>query len=297
MHSLLAQHAMALLIALALAVPLGWAITSLLRTPLLVDTISRAAATLGRKLNRRTRDASTLAWRGVIVTALFTVPALALGTIIGAHWLLLTVIFSFALDGGPMLRLWRQARAGKLPLSITRPNYLFPDHHALLRYRILTHSRYFAVGIVGVGFWALLLGGAGALGYLALALSASHYATEHQDNLAFGGVATRLFAGVDALPRALAALLLALAALFVPGAQPRASLRRLLADWPRFLAALLGIALGGPVPLARRHYQLPWVGEGSAKLEAADLSRWLAVWAVALLLLGVMVLPGLSVSF
>lgn len=297
MHSLLAQHAMALFIALALAVPLGWAITSLLRTPLLVDTISRAAATLGRKLNRRTRDTSTLAWRGVIVTALFTVPALALGAIIGAHWLLLTVIFSFALDGGPMLHLWRQARAGKLPLSITRPNYLFPDHHALLRYRILTHSRYFAVGIVGVGFWALLLGGAGALGYLALALSASHYATEHQDNLAFGGVATRLFAGVDALPRALAALLLALAALFVPGAQPRAALRRLLADWPRFLAALLGVALGGPIPLARRHYQLPWVGEGSPKLEAADLSRWLAIWAIALLLLGVMVLPGLSVSF
>lgn len=296
MAALFAQHALHLFLALALALPLGWAVTSLLRTPLLVDGISRAAAALGRRLNKAKRGASTLAWRGVIVTAIFTLPAIALGALVGAHWLLLTVIFSFALDGGPMLRRWRQARAGKLGLSITRPNYLFPDHHALLRYAILTHSRYFAVGIVGVSFWTLLLGGAGALGYLALALAASHYATEHDDNLAFGGVATRLFAGADALPRLLAALLLALAGLFVPGSRPRAALPRLLADWPRFLAALLHITLGGPIPLARRHYQLPWTGEGTAKLEAADLTRWLAVWAVALLMLLVLVLPGLSIS-
>jgi cobalamin biosynthesis protein CobD/CbiB len=291
--SLLTARAMQLFIALALAMPLGWAATRLLRTELLVDTISRAALALGRKLNKRKRDAATLAWRGVIVTAAFVLPAMVLGAVIGAHWLLLLVIFAFALDAGPMLQRWRQAKAGKLPLSITRPNYLFPDQHGLLRYQILTHSRYFAVGVVGVAFWSLLLGGAGALGYLALALTASHYATEHDDNLAFGGVATRLFAGVDAVPRALCALLLVLAALFVPGSSPRRGMQHALASWPHFIASLLGIALGGPIPLARRHYQLPWVGTGTAKLEAPHLARWLAIWGVAWLMLLVLALPAL----
>lgn len=280
-------RAFELCLALLVAVPFGWAITRLLGTHAVRHGLSQLATSLGRRLNKRQRDVATLVWRGVIVTALFFVPALVMGALLDRllgpwRWLVPMAIFSFAFEMGPMLKLWRQARNGALPLSISRPHYLFPDQHAVLRYRILTHSRQFATGVVGVAWWYLLLGNAGALAYLALALAASHYATEHEENRAFGGVAVQGFALADALPRGLAGLFLSLAALVIPGTAPRHALARLGQRWHAFLAALLRISLGGPIPLAQRHYLLDWAGDGTPMLDASHLTRWLLLWLVAL---------------
>lgn len=296
--TLLSERATTLLIALILSLLFGWLIGRFLNLHVLVDLAASLAQWLGRKLNKAKRDAATRAWRGVIMLLLLLLPAALLGfwidhgpreTAIAILMLMLTV----ALQASTMLRLWRQARARSLKLQSTQPHYLFADTHAVLRFHILAHSESFAIGIVGVGLWYLLLGMAGVAAYLVLALTAAQFTDAHADTRLFGSVARSLFAASDALPRLLATGLLLLAALPTPGTHILAAARHATGSWPAFVAQLLGIALGGPMPVARRTKTLDWVGNGTAQLETRHLERWLMLWAVALVWLAMLAIPGL----
>lgn len=295
--TLIAERAWALWIALALTFVIGWPLGHVLPLDRTIGALHRLIKTMGRKLNKQKRDATTRAWRGVIATAFVFVPAVALGWYIDAHLTALAFLSPMLIFIGTQRRpgiitLWRQAKADTLTLQLNEPNYLFADTHALLRYAMLDHATRFAIGIVGVMFWYVVFGSAGALGYLALATCAAHYATERDQDIAFGGATDGLFQLADAIPRTLTKILLAVASIFAPGARPRSAARHF-TPWPLFLAELLGIALGGAMPMAYGSAQTEWVGSGTPKPDATHLTRWLLIWAVALLVLMAAALPTL----
>lgn len=296
--ALISDRASVLWLALALTIAIGWPFGYVLK----LDRIRRAVHTLtralGRRLNKAKRDTATLAWRGVIVTAMIVLPAFVIGAMLdhalSGGWLFISPLLLFVGSQRQpgMFALWRAAKSDRLTLQMAQPNYLFADTHALLRFAILDHATRFAINIVGVIVWYMVGGSATAFSYLALGLCAAHFTPELKQNLAFGGATDRLFAIADFIPRLIATALLLFASFFAPGAKPARALRHFM-DLPRFIADLLDIALGGPMPAAHGGAQMPWVGQGTPKPEATHLARWLVTWAVALLLLMAALLPSL----
>lgn len=294
----LATRASILWLALALTIAIGWPFGYALK----LDRISRAihilTRSLGRRLNKSKRDAATLAWRGVIVTAMVVCPAFLAGLLLDhslsdhTRFIVPLLLFTASTRRPGMLALWRAAKNDALTLQMAQPNYLFTDTHALLRFIMLDHATRFAINIVGVIFWYLIGGAATAFAYLALALCAAHFTPELKQNLAFGGATDRLFALAHAIPRFIATALLLFASFFAPGAKPARAVLHFM-NFPRFLADLLDIALGGPMPAAHGGANMPWVGSGTPRPEAKHLARWLITWAVALLLLLAVLLPCL----
>jgi adenosylcobinamide-phosphate synthase len=110
--------------------------------------------------------------------------------------------------------------------------------------------------------------------------------------LAFGKVAARLDDVANLVPARLSGVLLALAAAFVPSANPLRALATMWRDaakhrspnagWPEAaMAGALDLALAGP----RRYHGLvvpdDWIGAGRARAEPADLHRALALFVIA----------------
>ena len=293
--ALLAARAESLWLGLLVTLLLGWPLAYLLR----LDRIGRGAGLLARwllhKLNRARRDDATRAWRGVIATFLLVVPAALAGWCadrwLGWGFLSPLLMFTASQQRPSILAIWRAGRAGELTLQMARPHYIFADTHALVRFLILDHGRRFQVQIVGVICWYMLGGSAAAFAYLALALCAAYFAPADAARVAFGTATDRLFHAANLLPQGLATALLAASGLFVPGARPFSALRR-----PRpfalFLAGLMDVALGGPMPGPLGGERMAWVGGGTPKPGLRQLTRWLLVWALALAWLMFALLPG-----
>ncbi len=246
--------------------------------------ISRTAQRLVTKLNRPNRSIATRVWRGVVAMLMLLVPALLVGALISSvpplALLVIIALFGRGFATHRLLQRWRRAHAGTLPLELPEHDFLFADSHAVMRYSILTSAEAFAVGIVGVCFWYLVGGLPASMAYLTLRELSVAYAVP-----AFGWAATALFGVVNALPRALALLLLALGGLFVPRATPWA-MRRHAALHGR-IAGLLGISLGGRLPSG----ELPWAGSGTPKAMPEHLARWMLV-RLAATVLGLMLLAS-----
>ena len=292
------DRASVLWLALALTLAFGWPLGWVLKLDRPTRALHTLVRLLGCRLNKAKRDAATLAWRGVIVTGFIVLPAMLLGHFVDQHlpsrFMFLSPLLLFiASQRQPgMIALWRAARAEKLTLQMAQPHYMFADTHALLRFAILDHATRYAIGIIGVIVWYLIAGSTGAYGYLALGLCAAHFSPELERNLAFGGATVRLFALADAAPRTIATALLLFAAFFAPSAKPLAAARHVF-QWRLFLATLLGIALGGAMPAAHGKATIEWVGSGTPKPDASHLSRWLLIWAVALLVVMAALLPSI----
>jgi adenosylcobinamide-phosphate synthase len=113
--------------------------------------------------------------------------------------------------------------------------------------------------------------------------------------LQFGWAAARFDDLLNLVPARLSGVLLALAALATPRAQPLPALRIMLRDakkhrspnagWPEAAAAgALDLALSGP---RRYHGQVvndPWLGEGRARATTADINRALRLYLAACVL-------------
>lgn len=241
-------------------------------------------AGLQRKLNRPGRSASTRVYRGIIAMGLMLVPAA-----IFAWWLqqpgmpaqLMLIVFLLAHYGAAfeslsLLRAVQAARHDRLPLNWAGEAFI--DRHGVLRQRILVSAQHFAVMGVGASVWFVLGGPWGMCIYLALAAMRAQFGEG-----GFGWAARESFQLMDWLPRTLACLLLGVAALFVPRTHPLRGSRHW--QFHGFIAELLGISLGGQHGTSAESPALPWLGKGTAKVEATDLVRWLLVRLVALLLL------------
>lgn len=175
------------------------------------------------------------------------------------------------------------------------------DRHGVARAAIESLFENFSDGVVAPMLWYLALGPAGLLGYKALNTCDSMIGHRSLTYLHFGRVAARADDVANLIPARLAGLVVALAAVFVPGANPKAALVTLWRDaskhrspnagWPEAAAAgALGLALAGP-----RRYGLalvadPWIGTGRAQAEVVDIKRGLTLFATSCLVFVAVVL-------
>ena len=167
------------------------------------------------------------------------------------------------------------------------------DAHGVARAAIESCAENYSDGVVAPAFWYLLLGLPGLLAYKAINTMDSMIGHRSPRHRAFGGAAARLDDAVNWVPARLAGALLAVAALFVPGAAPgrawgtmRRDARRHSspnAGWPEAaMAGALGLALLGP-----RRYgdhaaaDEAWLGGGRADATGADVRRSVWVFAAA----------------
>lgn len=257
----------------------------LARGPLtqLLAFLAQTTRRLGHKLDRENRSIATRVYRGIIAVLMLVFPAIIAAAALSQYipWVkLLAVIllvawfgYCFATIGSIVLL--RRAKRGGLPLELPNLNYLFADTHAVIRHLITTRIQAFAIGVVGGCFWYVVGGLVGMAMYLSLAAANSAY----HSRAAFGWAARSLFCLANALPALFTRVLIFLASLFTPHSKP---LKGLFApDWQTAFADTLDIALGGPTP----NGDMPWVGQGTARLTPNHLQRAMQLLAVATVLL------------
>ena len=172
------------------------------------------------------------------------------------------------------------------------------DDHGVARAAIEGSVARFAEGCVGTVFWYLLLGLPALCVYRMVGAAADvigRLSSRHAD---FGFVARRLDDALSLVPAMIAGVIVAVAALFVPGTGPIAALRgggRDLVDRGAradfraegAMAGALGLALGGPRPLDGITLPGAWIGEGRARATVRDVHRAAVLIIVACLLVAV----------
>jgi len=179
------------------------------------------------------------------------------------------------------------------------------DEHAVARAAIESTAENFADGIVAPLFWGLLLGLPGMVAYKAINTLDSMIGHRSPRHLHFGRFAARLDDLANWLPARLAAVLLLLAALALPGTAPGAGWQALRRDarrhrspnagWPEAaMAGCLGLRLAGPRRYRGEVVEDAWMGAGRAAATPADIRRALALLAVATLLSGLLLAAALA---
>ncbi|MEE8334482.1 MAG: cobalamin biosynthesis protein [Alphaproteobacteria bacterium] len=258
------------------------------------------------KLNRARRGAVALRIRGALVALVIAAIGWGLGTLVAdaagalpAGWVLTALTLVCLLAQRVPIDIARgTARAllgGNLATAradvgaLVRYDSEALDAHGVARAAIEGLGARFAGGLVGTVFWFLLAGLPGLVAYRAIAAAADVLGRPTPLHGAFGSVCARLDDALTLIPAMLAGLILALAALFSPGANPAAALTLWARDLGErgvhsgfrsegALAGALGLALGGPRNWDGEVRAGGWIGDGRARIEAADVRR--AVWLV-----------------
>jgi adenosylcobinamide-phosphate synthase len=177
------------------------------------------------------------------------------------------------------------------------PNRL--DRAGVSRAAIESLAENFSDAVAAPAFWALLLGLPGLIAYKAINTADSmigHRSPRHRD---FGWAAARLDDVVNWPAARLSALLMALGALLLPGADAPGAFavaardarrhRSPNAGWPEAaLAGALGFALNGPRAYHGVPTDEPWTNEAGRRiLDAPDIWQALRLYLRACLLMGV----------
>ena len=177
------------------------------------------------------------------------------------------------------------------------------DGPAVARAAIESTAENFADGVVAPLFWYVLLGFPGLLGYKAINTLDSMLGHRDPRYRWFGRVAARVDDAANWIPARLAAVLLAGAALVLPGARAGAAVRAAFRDagrhrsvnagWPEAaMAGALGIAIAGPRRYGGRTVEDAWMGDGRRDLGAEDVHAALRLYAGATALLAALLAAG-----
>ncbi|MFQ5958089.1 MAG: adenosylcobinamide-phosphate synthase CbiB [Alphaproteobacteria bacterium] len=277
-----------------------------------VALMGRMAAGLERRLNREERGVVTRRVRGalvvVVLVGLAAVAGIAIERLARAvpfGWLVelllvMTLIAQNALyrhvkavaraleDGG--INEGRKAVAhivGRNPASL--------DEHGVARGAIESCAENLSDGVVAPVFWYVLLGLPGLLAYKminTLDSEIGHRSPRYRD---FGATAARLDDAINYIPARLTGAIIALAALFVPSANPARAVRAMLRDahkhrslnagWPEAaMAGALDLALAGPRRYGETVVKDTWMGDGRARAMPFDIRRSLFLFVVACLI-------------
>ncbi|MEE8203734.1 MAG: adenosylcobinamide-phosphate synthase CbiB [Alphaproteobacteria bacterium] len=277
-----------------------------------VALMGRMAAGLERRLNRADRGVVTRRVRGVLVVVVLVGLAAVAGVAIERlaravpfGWfvellLVMTLIAQNALyrhvkavaraleDGG--LDEGRAAVAhivGRNPASL--------DEHGVARGAIESCAENLSDGVVAPVFWYVLLGLPGLLAYKMINTLDSEIGHRSPRYREFGATAARLDDAINYLPARLTGLIVALAALFVPAANPLRALGAMLSDarkhrslnagWPEAaMAGALDLALAGPRRYGEAVVKDAWMGDGRARAMPLDIRRSLYLFVVACLI-------------
>ncbi len=175
------------------------------------------------------------------------------------------------------------------------------DRHAIARAAIESLAENFSDGVVAPVLWYACFGLPGLLVYKTINTLDSMWGHRSERFAAFGFAAARLDDGLNLVPARLSGALLALAALFVPKAQPIEAWRSMWRDarkhrsinagWPESaIAGALDLALAGPRRYGETLVDDSWMGGGRRDAEPADIARALVVYVVACTLVGLAIL-------
>lgn len=288
-----------------------------------VDAISawlrRAVQALERKLNRSKRGTGTRVYRGLVLVLMGAVPLVVV--VLALNWITSHTPFgiyieiwvlAFLLPAGAGLKKARRIgralahkkpdQARKLAQSLARRDHATMDDHTVVRVTIEYLTENLADRVIATAVWYLALGLVGAVLVRFVHLLDSEVGHRSKQFLAFGWASAKLDDALQYIPARIAALVLCMAACFVPGGKPIKALRTALSQarktaspnhgWPiAATAGALGVTLAGPRRLADGLIDDAWIGAGTAKCTRRDLIRalWLygvSVWVVIFVVAG-----------
>jgi adenosylcobinamide-phosphate synthase len=282
-----------------------------------VRLIGAAVAWVDCRLNRARRSEAALIIRGALVVVALSALALAGGWALERvardlpyGWVVelgLVAVFlaqrslfdHVAAVARPLARRDLVAARASVAHVVGRdPDSL--DAHGVARAVIESLAENFADAVVAPVFWYLLLGLPGLLLSKTVNTLDSMIGHRNPRYVSFGMTAARLDDALNYIPARLAGTILALAAIFVPTANPARAVRTMVRDagkhgslnagWPEgATAGALGLAMAGPRRYGDRTVDDPWIGDGTARAEARDVRRALYLYAVACLLNGLLV--------
>ena len=265
-----------------------------------------------RKLNREGRSLGDRAARGAVVTLILVCLVGAVGwglawltQNIAAFWILETCVIALLLDQrGTHAIVQRTGRALRgEDLSMARKE-LTPlagqpigpmDFHHLARTGLEASATAVARGAAGPVFWYVLFGLPGLMVFRAVDIMTELVGHQSERHPAFGFTAARLNDILLYIPARLAGLYIVLASLLVPTAKPGLAAKVMLRDagkhhsfnlgWPLgAVAGALDLAFAGSRQLDGATLSASWIGDGTAKATARDVSRGLYLTGIACLL-------------
>ena len=163
------------------------------------------------------------------------------------------------------------------------------DESGVARAAIESLAENFSDGVVAPALWLALFGLPGGLANKAVNTADSMIGHRSQRHLAFGFAAARCDDLMNLVPARISALLLALAALALPGASADAALTTARRDagkhaspnagWPEAaMAGALGLVLGGPRRYGDETLAGATLGDGRRDAAVADINRSLALY-------------------
>lgn len=298
-----------LLAALAVEAYIGEARWLFKMVPHPVVVMGRMITWSDTRLNREARPAMDRAIRGLLVTIFLCMGAGAMGFALA--WLTrihpMGWIFEFtlliALVAGRSLhdyvkRVVIALETGGLEAGRDAVAHVVGrdpqqlDRHGVCRAATESLAENFSDGVVAPAFWYVLFGLPGILIYKTINTLDSMIGHRTPRHAAFGMVAARLDDVVNLIPARLSGLFVTLAALFVSKARPWGAFRVMMRDagkhrspnagWPEgAMAGALGVALAGPRRYSHAVVDDPWIGDGAARMEPADVRRGLRLYVVA----------------
>ncbi len=278
-----------------------------------VTLIGRLVETLDDRLNRETAGPARRRAAGAAAALLLLALSFGLGWLVqaalrrfGGGWIAEALLISIFLAqrslhdhvaevaralGAEGLAGGRQAVArivGRDPESL--------DEAGVSRAALESLAENLSDGVTAPLFWGLLLGFPGVLAYKAVNTADSMIGHRTPRHLAFGWAAARLDDLLNLIPARLAALILAAAALVLPGCSVKGALRAMRSDaarhrspnagWPEAaMAGALGLALAGPRRYGGEVVKDHWMNAGArTSADAGDIRRGLRLFIAACLL-------------
>ncbi len=317
-----------LLLALAVEAYVGEARFVFRVVPHPVVLIGRGTGWLERRLNREQRSQTDRAVRGGLVVMFVVCVCFAVGW--GIAWLTRNHDFGVIVEFVLLITLLAQrglydhvravgvalrdqglepARAAVAHIVGRDPARL--DTHGVARAALESCAENFCDGVVAPAFWYVLFGFPGLLVYKAVNTMDSMIGHRTPRYRAFGFATARLDDILNIIPARLAGLFLALAAAFVPTANPARALGTMLRDAPKHrsanagwpegaMAGALGLALAGPRAYAEGPVDDSWMGSGRDRVTPRDIRRGLYLYVVGCLInamwVAALVLIRLSMS-
>ena len=265
-----------------------------------------------RKLNREGRTSGDRAARGAIVALLISLVAGVAGwgiawltQNIAVFWILETIIIALSLDqrgtNAIVQKCGRAIRGKNLPEArkhlalISGQPVNSMDLHHLARTGLEASAVAIARGVAGPVFWYVLFGLPGLMVFRAVDIMAELVGHQTDRHRAFGFTAARLNDILLFVPARLAGLYTVLGSILVPTAKPILAAKIMLRDagkhqsfnlgWPLgAMAGALNLALAGPWKVNADTTRGAWIGDGTAKATALDISKGLYIAAVACLI-------------
>lgn len=278
-----------------------------------LSALRRLLAGIERRLNRENRSPANRAVRGAVAAVVVVLVAAGLGWGLWRAALELpfgiaaeAIVLFLALSQARVIGAMAEARdallvgateAARAALGrLVAGGHAGLDGFSVARAMIEQGGLGFLTRLVAPAFWYVLAGLPGVFVYGAGLALAAAFAPRRGREAAFARTAMAIREALDYLPARLAALILILAGLFLPGASPAGGIRVLRRDGARYpgatggwifatLAGLLGLALVGPKGIG---VAVPagdsWIGGGRAQAGAVDIRRAMYLLTVGALI-------------